>query len=299
MNLLYDNANYVTGTDNVNRFFVEKPASWKSGMMVNTYIDTIKYSWEKRELLINLAKKDFYIRYLGSYLGVIWAFINPIVTIILYWFIFQIGFKLQPVQNVPYVFWLIAGLVPWFFFSDCISNATSSILEGSYLVKKMVFPVAILPVVKIFSALFLHLFFIVIVFSIGLIFGFHLSIYNIQLIYYIFALGVLVTGISWITSSLVIFVRDIGQIIAILLQVVFFLTPIFWSWQIMPEAVREILRYNPLIYIIEGYRNCFFNYSWFWENGYFMLYYWTITIIIFITGVIVFKKLRPHFADML
>lgn len=268
-------------------------------MIVNTYIDTIKYSWEKRELLINLAKKDFYVRYLGSYLGVIWAFINPIVTIVLYWFIFQIGFKLQPVQNVPYVFWLIAGLVPWFFFSDCISNATSSILEGSYLVKKMVFPVAILPVVKIFSALFLHLFFIVIVFSIGFIFGFHLSIYNIQLIYYIFALGVLVTGISWITSSLVIFVRDIGQIIAILLQVVFFLTPIFWSWQIMPEAVREILRYNPLIYIIEGYRNCFFNYSWFWENSYFMLYYWTITIIIFITGVIVFKKLRPHFADML
>lgn len=268
-------------------------------MKSNAFFDTIHFCWEKKYLILNLAVKDFYIRYLGSYLGVIWAFINPIVTILLFWFIFQIGFKAQPVQNVPYILWLVSGLIPWFFFSECIINATNSIIEGSYLVKKMVFPIIILPIVKIVSSLFLHIFFIVIVFCIAIFLGFPLSIYNLQLIYYVFALTLLITGISWITSSIIVFIKDIGQVISISLQVCFFLTPIFWNIDIMPLTVQRILRYNPLIYIIEGYRQCFFNYSWFWEDESLMFYYWAVTIIIFITGIIVFKKLRPHFADML
>jgi ABC-type polysaccharide/polyol phosphate export permease len=268
-------------------------------MNIAPYTDFIKCCYDNKKLIFQLAKKDFYVRYLGSYLGVIWAFINPIVQIILFWFIFEVGFRSQPVQNVPYFFWLICGLIPWFFFSDCVLSALTSVLEGNYLVKKMVFPVQILPMVKITSALFLHLFFIGVAFAIYFMLGYPLSWYNLQLIYYLFAITVLVAGISWISASIVVFIRDIGQVIAILLQVCFFVTPIFWNITIMPDSVRGLLQYNPMIYIIEGYRHCFFNYAWFWENPFMTIYFWTVASVLFVIGIIVFKKIQPHFADVL
>jgi len=153
--------------------------------------------------------------------------------------------------------------------------------------------------IKIISALFLHLFFIGVTFLIYFILGYHLSLYNFQLIYYLFALGMLIIGISWITSSIVIFIRDVGPIISIILQVCMFLTPIFWNISIMPASVQKLLQYNPMIYIIEGYRQCFFSYAWFWENPGMTVYYWTVVGVLFVTGIVIFKKLKPHFADLL
>jgi lipopolysaccharide transport system permease protein/teichoic acid transport system permease protein len=255
--------------------------------------------YQGRRLILELAKNDLRNRFLGSYLGIVWAFIQPVITIFIFWFVFQVGFKSAPVQDFPFILWLVCGMVPWFFFSESFLGATNSILENSYLVKKVVFKVSILPIVRIISSLFIHLFFIAVIFIMFLAYGYKPSIYNLQVIYYLFASIILILGLSWITSSLVIFLRDMGQIISIIIQFGFWLTPIFWSFKIMPEKYHFIFKLNPMYYIIEGYRDSFINHAWFWHHYNLTINFWMITCGILIIGIILFKRLRPHFADVL
>ena len=114
-----------------------------------------------RRLIWKLSKNDFKTKYAGSYFGIIWAFVQPIVTILIYIFVFQFGFRAQPIAtDIPYALWLVAGIVPWFFFSEALVNATNCLLEYSYLVKKVVFKISILPIVKVSSSMFEHVFFV-------------------------------------------------------------------------------------------------------------------------------------------
>jgi ABC-type polysaccharide/polyol phosphate export permease len=252
-----------------------------------------------RKLIFELAKKDFQVKYLGSYLGIIWAFIQPTVMILIYWFVFEVGFRSTPVENFPFILWLMAGIIPWFFFSESVSVATHAVVQNSYLVKKVVFRVSALPIIKIISSLYIHLFFIIVLFLMFYGYGYSISIYNIQVIYYLFAMIILVLGISWITSSLIVFLQDIGQIVAVMLQFGFWITPIFWSFKIVPVKYHLFFKLNPLYYIVEGYRDTFVHHKWFWEHAYLTLYFWGVTLFIFIVGAIIFKRLRPHFADVL
>lgn len=252
-----------------------------------------------RELLWEQTKKDFQVRYLGSYLGILWAFIQPMTTILILWFVFQIGFRSQPVENVPFILWLVTGMFPWFFISDSITSATNSITENSFLVKKVVYRVSLLPMIKLISALIIHLFFVGILFIMFAAYGFAPTTYSLQLGYYIFAACCLLIGITWITSALSVFLKDVGQIVGMLLQFGFWGTPVLWSYKLFPEKYLYFLKLNPVYYIVEGYRNCFIYHTWFWENPLITLYYWTFTGLLMICGAVTFKKLRPHFADVL
>ncbi|MCK5505603.1 MAG: ABC transporter permease [Thermodesulfovibrionia bacterium] len=232
-------------------------------------------------------------------MGLLWAFIHPSITILIFWFVFQVGFKSTPVDNFPFILWIMAGMIPWFFFSESLSNATYSIIENSFMVKKVVFRVSILPIIKILSALFIHLFFIGVLFVMFAVYGYVPNIYNLQVLYYLFATIVFLMGLSWITSSLVIFLKDIGQMVNMVLQFGFWLTPIFWSIKILPEKYQFIMKLNPIFYLIEGYRNSFIYKVWFWEHYILTLYFWSVTLVIIILGTVLFRKLRPHFADVL
>jgi lipopolysaccharide transport system permease protein/teichoic acid transport system permease protein len=255
--------------------------------------------FKSRSLVYSLALRDIRSRYLGSYLNFLWAFVQPTITILLIWFVFDVGFKVPPVENYPFVLWLIAAIIPWFFFSESLGNATSSILDYSYLVKKVVFKVSVIPIIKILSALFIHFFFIGFMFLAFLAYGYTPRWCNLQIIYYLFAAIVLVVGLSWITASLVIFVKDVGQVVAMLLQFGFWLTPILWSIKMVPERYQPLMKLNPVFYITEGYRNSFISGIWFWEDPHWALYFWILTGIIFVLGAFIFIKLRPHFADVL
>ena len=259
----------------------------------------LKAIFQNRVLLLTLTKDDFKQKYLGSYLGILWAFIQPTFTILIFWFVFQVGFKSQPVDNFPFILWLMAGIIPWFFFSDALANATNSIMDNSFLVKKVVFRVSILPIIKLLSALVIHLFFVLFMFGMFMIYGYEPTLYWMQIIYYLFATSVLLLGISWITSSIVIFFKDMGQLVAMVLQFGFWLTPIFWSIGMVPEKYQFLIKLNPVYYIIEGYRNSLIYEKWFWEDWQLMLYFWVITGLIFVLGAFTFKRLRPHFADVL
>lgn len=262
-------------------------------------LEFLKDIYKNRSLLLSLTKNDFKQKYLGNFLGATWAFIQPTATILIFWFVFQVGFKSKPVGEYPFILWLITGMLPWFFFADTLSNATNSILSNSFLVKKVVFRVSLLPIISILTTLIVHLFFIFFMFGMFIYYGYSPNIYWIQVFYYLFALIVLLLGMSWISSSVVVFFKDLGQIIAMIIQFGFWLTPIFWNIGMVPLKFHWIIKLNPIVYIIEGYRDSMINHKWFWENISTSIYFWVVTAAIFVVGSITFKRLRPHFADVL
>ena len=266
---------------------------------IKVFTDFIKSIWQNKGLLWNLTKKDLKQRYVGSYLGILWAFIQPAITVFIFWFVFQVGFKSMPVDNFPFILWLICGMFPWFFFNDAMMAATGSIYANSYLVKKVVFRVSLLPMIQILSALLINSFFVGVLFVMFACYGYWPSLYNLQVFYYLAGCICLVFGLSLITSSLMVFMKDIGQLVAMCIQFGFWGTPIFWSLKLIPEAYQWIFKLNPMYYIIEGYRNSFIYHRWFWELGWINIWFWLIVIGIMLAGAIVFKKLRPHFADVL
>ena len=264
------------------------------------------FVWElfgNRKLIMNLAKSDFKTKYAGSFLGIIWAFVQPVITVIVYSIVFQCVFAQPDIGEVPYVLWLITGLVPWFFFNDALNGGTSALLEYSYLVKKVVFKISILPIVKIISALFVHLFFICFTIVIYAVCGVLPGFYALQIIYYMICAFLLTLGLAYTTSAVVIFFRDLSQIISIVLQVGVWVTPIMWNidnpaFQI-PDIVRKLLKLNPMYYIVCGYRDSMINKVWFWERPTLTLYFWGFTVVAFLLGTIIFKRLKIHFADVL
>ena len=250
-----------------------------------------------RHLIWTLAKNDFRSRYLGSYLGLVWAFIQPIVNILVLWFIFEVGFRVKPVNDYPYILWLMAGMIPWFFLSEVIMSGTASVVDQSFLVKKVVFRVSILPVVKIVSALFVHGFFLLMMFAVFWLYGYPPTLQMFGVLYYLGAAICLVLGLTWLTSALCVFTRDVTQVVGILIQLLFWVTPIFWEVSIAPARFQWLLKLNPVYYIIGGYRSCFIQSPP--PSLVFGAYYWGFTIVAIGVGAIVFKRLRKHFADVL
>ena len=256
--------------------------------------------YNSKTLIWNLAKNDFKTKYAGSYLGIIWAFIQPVVTLLVYWIVFEFGLKAgSPTAGVPFMLWFSCGLVPWFFFSEAVNNAMNCYLEYSYLVKKVVFKISILPIIKIISSLFIHFVFIGFIVLVGSVYGFYPNRYMVQLIYYVFCTFFFVLAISYATSSIVLFFKDLGQIINILLQIGMWMTPIMWSYTIVPTRYQWIVKLNPLYYIVEGYRDTYINHIWFFEKYFQTIYFWIVSVGIFSIGALIFKKLKPHFADVL
>lgn len=253
---------------------------------------------QNRQLLLSLAVNDFKVKFAGSYFGIIWAFVQPICTIAVFWFVFEMGFRSGSVSDVPFALWLSVGLIPWFFFSDAWNSATATYGEYSYLVKKVVFKIEILPLVKILSALFVHLFFIGFLCVLFITNGVPLSINVLGVFYYMVCLIAYVIGLSFVTSSIVVFFKDLTQIIGIVLQFGMWLTPIMWQLSTFSGNIIKVMRLNPMFYIIEGYRSCFMvsepvptmNQT---------VYFWMITVLVFLFGIALFRRLKPHFADVL
>ena len=255
--------------------------------------------YQNKRLIFSLAKNDFKTKYAGSYFGIIWAFVQPVCTILVFWFVFEIGFRSAPVKDVPFALWLSCGLVPWFFFSEGWNTATNVFTEYSYLVKKVVFKISVLPVVKVLSALFVHCFFILFLLVLFSFNGMYPTAKALQLIYYAYCMCALLTGLSFITASIVVFFKDLGQIISIILQFGMWLTPIMWSLDIMPARFYGIIKMNPMYYIVDGYRNALiYGQSLFYDPK-LTIYFWVVTITLFVIGIVLFRKLRPHFADVL
>ena len=256
---------------------------------------------QNRRLIFSLSKNDFKTKYAGSYLGIVWAFIQPVVTILVYWFVFSVGLKAGNVSDYPFVLYLVSGIIPWFFFQDALNGGTNALLEYNYLVKKVVFKISILPIVKIISALFVHLFFVAFALILCACYGYIPGLHTLQIFYYSACTFLLSLGLVYATSAIVIFFRDLTQIISIFLQVGVWLTPIMWDLNMLAEHpwAMKLFKLNPMYYIVSGYRESMLGKVWFWEHWGWTLYFWVVTVVLFGVGTIIFKRLKPHFADVL
>ncbi len=257
--------------------------------------------YSSRRLIYELARDDFKLRFAGSRLGAVWGFIQPLVTIFLYWFVFQVGFRSTDASGrIPYILWLTAGMIPWFFFQEAWSGTSNYLYEYSFLVKKVVFKIEILPFVKLLSALFVHLFFVALVLLMMALYEYKAEIYVLQLAYYLFSELILIYALSLIVSSLSVFIKDVLQVMGVMIQIFFWMVPIVWSPDnLQGTFILKILRLNPVNYFIEGYRDALLNHVWFWEKPFYAVYYWAAVCVLLGMGIWVYRKLKRYFADLL
>lgn len=263
--------------------------------MLNSVLDM----WRNRGLLMNMSKSDFKSRFSGSYFGVVWAVIQPLMTILIFWFVFQVGFRAQPISDVPFILWLCAAMIPWNFFADAIINATGAFTSYSFVVKKLVFKIGLLPLVKVTSSFFLNIAFNILLIIIFTLYGLFPGIHLIDIIYYNVCIFAFITAWSYLLSTLNVFFKDTTQIVGIFMQFGIWLTPIMWEEGIIAEPYRWIVKLNPIYYIVNGYREALINKVWFFEHPNQTLYFWAVTIIIALIGFMFFKKMKSHFADVL
>lgn len=272
----------------------------KLAKAVKGFFHFISDFWANRYVFGQLVKRDFMNKYLGSYLGLPWAFIQPLMYILVIWFAFTFGLRAGRIgKDIPFILWFVAAMIPWNFISECIGASTYSIGEYRFLIKNITFRASIIPFIKIVTALVIHVFFIVFLMLFACLHGYMPSIYWFQVLYYVFATVCLLAGISWLTSSLMVFVKDVGKLVQVALQIFFWATPILWPHTMLPKKYAFLTKLNPLFYITEGYRETFIHKVWFFEHIELTLFYWGITVFFFLFGAFVFNKLKPHFADVL
>lgn len=260
--------------------------------------------YQSRHLIWKLAKNDFKKRYAGSYLGAVWAMAQPVVTVAMYYVVFDVIMDstsnvLRDGVEVPFVLFLTAGLVPWFFFNEALNNGTNALLEYNYLVKKVVFKISVLPIIKIIAATFIHVFFVGVLLVVAAVYGYYPSLYTLQLIYYSFCLFVLVLALSYTTCAVVVFFKDLSQIINIALQIGMWATPILWNIDSLSGKWVTVLKLNPLVYVVNGYRSSIYEKQWFFQDFFSTMYFWIVTVVLFGIGALIFKRLKVHFADVL
>lgn len=253
-----------------------------------------------RQLLLLLTKNSFRKQYLGSYLGIFWVFIQPLAFISVIWFVFEKGLRVGPsVADIPFFLWLICGIVPWFFFLNALTSATDAIINNAHYVKKMAIPNSMLPLVNISCSLLIHLCLLPILLTALLLYGYRPNLYWLQIPLILCLSGLLLLGLGWLTSSLRVFIKDIGNLVSLLLQIGFWATPIFWSPTILPEWARQLLLLNPAYFLVNGFRQALLLEQWIWETPDLLIIFVTQCCFFLACGGLVFKKLKTHFGDVL
>ena len=255
--------------------------------------------FKNRKLIFDLACNDLKSRFAAASLGVVWAYVQPLVSILVFWVVFEIGFRSPPVSGVPFIVWFAPGFFAWNFFSDAAISGTNCLLEYSYLVKKVNFDVSIIPTVKILSSAFIHIGFILFIFVLRMLYGISINVYNIQVFYYFICAFVLLLGICLIFASISPFLKDMAYVVSVFIQIGFWTVPIFWSADNLMPEIRHLLMINPMFYICQGYRDAFIDNVWFWERRGATLWFWIIAIVLLFYGISLFRKLRNQFVDVL
>jgi ABC-type polysaccharide/polyol phosphate export permease len=244
--------------------------------------------------------RELRARYVGSFLGFFWSVIHPLTQLVLYYFVFAIVLKMRlgpEYGGTSYAFWLIAGLLPWMLFAEAVSRSPNAVIEQSSLVKKMRFPSEIFPIVNLTAAVVNHLIGLGILFVFLAVFGQGLSLRILGLLPYLAVTALFILGITWFLSSVNVFLRDIGQIISVVVNIWFFLTPIIYPFSMVPDSVKGVLRLNPMLHVVDGYRMAILGNGPLDIAG--LTYVLLAGLIAFALGGLAFKKLKPAFADAL
>jgi len=261
----------------------------------------VKSLFANRSLIFSLVRRDVVGRYRGSAMGLLWSFFNPVLMLAVYTFVFSLVFKARwsggSGSKTEFALVLFAGLMMFSLFSECLNRAPRLIMNNVNYVKKVIFPLEILPVVALGSAAFHFLI------SLAVWMVFYLMFFGIpgpailQLPLVILPLILMTLGLSWLLASLGVFLRDVAQIIGVLTTVLLFLSPIFYPIDALPEEYRPFIQISPLSFVVEQARD-----TMIWSKGIDWegwCVYTGVSALVAWIGFAWFQKTRKGFADVL
>lgn len=257
--------------------------------------------WKHRSLIWQLAKREVLGRYRGSAMGLLWSFINPVLMLIIYTFVFSVVLNvrwgIETSSRGEFAIVLFAGLIIHGLFAECVSRAPLLILSNVNYVKKVVFPLEILPWIAVVSALFHSVVSIFVLLLFYLILHLHINTTIIFLPIVLFPLILLTMGVSWFLASIGVYLRDVSQTTGIVTTAMLFLAPVFYPITALPEAYRSFIYLNPLTFVIEQIRNILL---WGKQPDWAGLgIYFVVSIVIAWLGLFWFQRTRRGFADVL
>jgi len=270
---------------------------------MKSLIIVLKEQIQNRHMIYNLTKYEIKNRYAGNALGNIWLFLNPIIQVSIFWFVFGLGIRGRGgglIDGVPFIIWLQTGMIPWFYISASITGGASSISSKLSIATKMSFPLSIVPVYVILAQLQAHLILLSLIFALMLFLNVGFAGFSIwALLYFILTSTIFLIALSFFTSTILSIVKDMRQLIQHIVRITFFTTPIMWQLEDTYRWVEIIIRANPIHYLITGYRNAFLHSGVNTINPIDTVYFWTLTILLMIVGTRIHIKFRKDFIDYL
>lgn len=254
-----------------------------------------------RKQILKLAGSDLRRTYRASALGWAWAIIKPLITIFVYWFAFSIGLRRGgDISGYPFVLWLIVGIVPWFYMSEMFTLGTECILRNRYLVTKMKYPVSTIPTFTSISKFSVHFILVLITILVFLITGNPITIYIIQLPFYMLCNFLFCTGWALFAAPIAAISTDFSNLVKSFVTAIFWLSGILWQVESMDNKLaRLLLKMNPVTYICNGYRNCFIYERWFFEQPKQLLCFALILVVLYSLGIWSYRRTRQEMADVL
>jgi teichoic acid transport system permease protein len=254
--------------------------------------------WIHRRTLRLLARHDLRKVYAGTAGGVAWSLVTPLVTILIFSAIFSFGMRL-PLGKAPYIYGFAAAYVPWLLLSASLTGATGSLIEHRYLIKRVVFPVEIIPAGPLLVHSLPHAVLLTLTAAACLTGGYGHFPEILLIIYFYLCAAVLTISAGLFLAGLAVIVRDVQQVLPSLLNVWFWMTPIAWARNTLPPAGRMVLALNPASYVVSGYRYALMPKVFPAPGRFEATAFWSISIVMLLTASACFRRLRAHFWDCL
>jgi lipopolysaccharide transport system permease protein len=254
----------------------------------------------RHSLLTQLVRRDFQQRFVGSAGGWLWGFIQPLVLLASWVFVFHLCLKTPvPKGEVTdnYVMFLACGYLPFLLFQETVTRSATSLVDNANLITKTVFPAEFIPLAVFLSALVQHLLALAIVLAGVFLWVQHASYWMLMLPFYMVIIGLIAVGVGWIVAALQVYLRDTAQVLTLVLTFLFWMTPIFIAEAQYPKWSRFVIKLNPLAYVVRAYRDRLLSgRAPAWEDVVTVTLY---SLAVFVAGGLLFRQLKRGFADVL
>jgi ABC-type polysaccharide/polyol phosphate export permease len=230
-------------------------------------------------------------------LGMFWSLAEPLAFMGILYVVFGIGLRGGRNMEIPFICYLVTGLAATQFFTQTMAKSTAAVGSNSFLLQQVNVRLGIVPLITVLSGIVNHFLFFIAVCAILFLHRIFPNLYWFQLLYYLFALSMFLLGIGWFVSAVGVFFPDLRNIVSLLGRIIFYFSPVIWDYNLIPEKLQFWVKLNPMFYIVMGYRESLFYSIPFWEHLYQTYYFWGWTLVMWVLGIITFRRLRPHIAD--
>ncbi len=251
--------------------------------------------------ILRLSRYEEKATYQSHYLGLLWQVLNPIIQVAIYYLVFGVGINGgRKIADIPYLPWMLTGIIAWFFINRSLMSASNSIYKQVNLVARMKFPVSILPSNSIVGHLSSYFTMMIFLMGVYTYYGIQPSLYWLQYLYYFPAMLVFLFAVGLFNATMTTLIRDYYIVFQSVMRLAFYVSGPIWNIQNrnLPPTLVKFLKLNPIYYLIEGFRDTFTSRQWFWEKNTYGLIFWGITLIILIVGSHLHLKFRSKFVEL-